>query len=102
VWERYGRPVASVAVQAGLLVAGLAVVPANLEAMRRQRAEVSSAALALARDVAAGLPRDSIAARYQPLLMPGGGAADLAGGIALVSDARIGLLGQLPAGSSGR
>jgi hypothetical protein len=102
VRERYGRPVASVAVQAGLLVAGLAVVPANLEAMRRQRAEVSSAALALARDVAAGLPRDSIAARYQPLLMPGGGAADLAGGIALVSDARIGLLGQLPAGSSGR
>ncbi len=94
VWELYGRPAVSVALEAGLLVAALAVMPANFRHASTARRETQTRLGALERDIASGVPRMELADRYRAWLMPEGTAAELSAGMAMVAQAGIGPLAR--------
>lgn len=96
VWELYGRPVVTVALQTALLVGAVAVIPANSRAAAAAARATVAQVRALEQDLAAGMLRDDLAVRYQPLLMPDGTPADLSAGMAMVAQAGIGPLGRAP------
>jgi len=93
VWELYGPPVVSVALEAGLLTAAVGVLPATW------RMAASGAArdryVALERDVTAGVLPAELAVRYQPLLMPEGSARDLEAAMVMVAEAGLGTLAAM-------
>jgi hypothetical protein len=95
VWELYGRPMVTVALEAGLLAGALAVIPANLRYAAVQRSEAEARLGALERDMAAGVSRSELAQRYWPWLMPEGSVADLSAGMGMVAESKIGPLARL-------
>jgi len=95
VWELYGRPMVTVALEAGLLAGALAVIPANLRYAAVQRSEAEARLGALERDMAAGVSRSELAQRYWPWLMPEGSVADLSAGMRMVAESKIGPLARL-------
>lgn len=94
VWELYGRPMVTVALEAGLLAGALAVIPANSRYAALRRGETEARLGALERDMAAGAPRAELAERYWPWLMPEGTVAELSAGMEMVAEAGIGPLGR--------
>jgi HAMP domain-containing protein len=94
-WGLYGWPLWSVAVQGALLAAAVAVLPANAPAIAGERETSLRPLDALARDLAAGMPRPELAERYQPILLPDGTADELSARMAMVAGAGIGPLAAL-------
>jgi HAMP domain-containing protein len=94
-WGLYGWPLWSVAVQGALLAAAVAVLPANAPAIAGERETSLRPLDALARDVAAGMPRPELAERYQPILLPDGTADELSARMAMEAGAGIGPLAAL-------
>jgi hypothetical protein len=94
VWELYGRPAVSVTLEAGLLAAALAVLPANFRHASVARGETLARLGALERDIGAGVSRAGLAERYGSWLMPEGTAAELSAGMGMVAGAGIGPLAR--------
>ena len=94
VWELYGRPAVSVTLEAGLLAAALAVLPANFRHASAARRETLARLGALERDIGAGVSRAGLAERYGSWLMPEGTAAELSTGMGMVAGAGIGPLAR--------
>jgi uncharacterized membrane protein YhaH (DUF805 family) len=97
VWELYGSPAVSVALEAGLLVAALAVLPANFQRAAAARQETLARVGALERDITAGVPRAELVERHGAWLMPEGTADELSAGLEMVAGTGMGPLGRVMA-----
>ena len=94
-WGLYGWPLLTVGLQTALLAAVLIVVPTNAREVARERRAALAPLDALVRDIAAGMPRDTVAERYRSVLLPDGERDELAARMAMVAQAGIGPLAQL-------
>jgi hypothetical protein len=94
-WGLYGWPLLTVGVQTALLAAGLIVMPTNAREVARERKAALAPLDALTRDIAAGIPRETLAGRYRSVLLPEGERDELAARMAMVGEAGIGPLGRL-------
>ena len=94
-WGLYGWPLLAIGVQTALLAAVLIVTPANAREAARERNAAVAPLDALVRDIAAGMPRDTLAERYRSVLLPEGERDELAARMAMVGEAGIGPLARL-------